>query len=178
MQVAIASSYKPITSDDLFEKIWGEVTRDDYQLQSSAFRMREDYAVLHYQLGGRGPRISANRYDVLQFGYERSTFFGPTLHLTAWPEWMYWENLPPHGWDIRVPPLTYRLAPADPDQPHLVTVIGEREANHKHFVSYTFGRSRDYFCVRRKIQSSRSPGIDPTLWTIDVMAPMPTSSTT
>jgi len=140
--------YVRISPEDPFEKVWEQVNRPDYELEMSAMNWRSKFAILHYKLGGRGPRVSAQLYEAIKDGYDK--YFAPSLRLTAWPEWMWWENLQPHGWDLRTSLLRWRLGPADPDHPERVEVVGEREKGHWTLVRYTFDRDKDWLCVRQE----------------------------
>ncbi len=131
--------YVKITPQDPFAKLWAQVNRPDYGLSLTALTWRDALAVVIH--GQRAAQIQRAIKD----GYETS--LAPSLHMTAWPEWMWWENLNPHGWDLSTPPLTWRLGPPDPDQPEQVQAIGERPRGHYTAIRYTFDRSKDWVCV-------------------------------
>jgi len=140
--------YVKISPTDPFGKLWEQVNRDDYELDMSAMTWQGKFAILHYKLGGRGSRVSAQLYGAIQSGYEK--FFAPSLRFLAWPEWMWWENLQDHGWDLRQTPFQWRLGPADPQNPDRVEVIGERKKGFWTLVKYIFDRSKDWLCVRQE----------------------------
>lgn len=84
--------YVRIGPGDPFRKLWGQVTRDNYELDMSALRRGNRYAIIHYDLTGRGPSVSAKVYaSPMKHGYDDN--WGPTLHELAWPEWVWSENL-------------------------------------------------------------------------------------
>lgn len=140
--------YVTIGPEDPFGKLWAQVTRHDYELTKSAMTFQGKYAILHYKLSGRGPRVSAQLYDAIKDGYEKA--FAPSLRSTAWPEWIWWENLHPHGWNLRTPPFKWRLGPSDPEHPGWIEVIGERAQGLCTLVKYTLDRERDWLCVRQE----------------------------
>jgi hypothetical protein len=139
--------YVKIGPEDSFAKLWQQVTRFDYDLESTDMTWQGKYALLHYKLGGRGPRTSAELCEAFTGGHER--YIGPSLRMTAWPEWMWWENLQPHGWDLRTPALKWRLGPADASHPEHVQVIGERDKGAYTRIEYTFDRTKDWLCVEQ-----------------------------
>ena len=139
--------YVKIGPEDAFAELWEQVTRPDYELESSTMTWQGKLAILHYKLGGRGPRTSAQLCEAFNGGHEK--YIGPSLRMTAWPEWMWWENLQPHGWDLRTSPLRWRLGPADDAHPDRVQVIGECEKGSYTLVKYTFDRSKDWLCVEQ-----------------------------
>ncbi|MEX0885830.1 MAG: hypothetical protein WD009_05260 [Phycisphaeraceae bacterium] len=158
-----------IGPSDPFEDVWEQVTREDYELQSSVMARGEHYALVHYNLGGRRPRVSAKLQESL-IGFGDQLYWGHTLAQLAWPEWIWTENLHPHGWDLRHPPLAYHVLPANPDQPNLVEVVGEREHPNWGYVRYTFDRSRDYLCVRREHRELRSRA---RVWQVEAFGQTP-----
>lgn len=142
--------YVPIAPTDPMDKLWQQVTREDYELESTVIKYGDGpYAIVNYDLAGRGPRVSARLHESLIESRRLHT-----LRQAAWPEWVWTENLHPHGWDLRVPPLEYRLLPPDPDRPGLIDVVGERDHGNWGYVRYTFDRSRDYLCIRREFRRS------------------------
>ncbi len=140
--------YVRISPTDPFETLWTRVNRADYELTMSAMTWQGQFAILHYKLDGRGPRVSAQLYAAIKDGYEK--FFAPSLRMTAWPEWMWWENLQPHGWNLQEAPLHWRLGPEDPRHPERVEVIGERQQGFRRLIRYTFDRSKDWLCIRQE----------------------------
>lgn len=140
--------YIKVQPTDPFEKLWAQVNRPDYEPTMSAMTWRDQFAILHYKLAGPGPRVSAQLHAVIKDGYEKS--FAPSLRMTAWPEWMWWENLEPHGWDLRNAPFRWRLGRSDPDHPERVEVVGERTAGFWTLVRYTLDRDKDWLCVRQE----------------------------
>lgn len=152
MHTGNSQAFVRINPDDPFDKLWTQVTRSDYTLQNTAMVWQNRFAVIHYNLAGRGPRTSAKLYDnLLDNGY--ADYFGPALRFSAWPEWFTGENITPTGRDVREPLLTYRVLPADPQQPTLVDVVGERNSKHAwSYVRYTMDREKDYLCIRQELR--------------------------
>ena len=74
------------------------------------------------------------------------------MRFVAWPPWVHWENLLPHGRDLSDPPLQWRLLPADPEHPNWAQVVGERDRRDLFYVQYTFDRRRDWLCIRQEMR--------------------------
>jgi len=144
--------YVETSPDEPFATAWKEVNRSDYGLEITAMRWDDRYAIVHYKLSGRGPRVSAKLFDTLgPAGYE-GPYFDPAIRFVSWPEWISWENLHPHGRNLREPALQWRLLPASPDRPETVTVEGRRDRGDLIYVRYTFDSSKDWLCIRQELR--------------------------
>ena len=142
---------REVEPGDVMVEAWSVMTGSGFKPEMSVIKFGDQFAMVSYDLGGRGPRISAQlQPTLLSGGYDN--YWGHMSRAIAWPRWMDTENLHPHGRDIRKPLLTWRLLPQDPEHPDWIDVVAERDTKSTNYAHYTFDAAHDYLCIRREIR--------------------------
>ena len=137
-----------VEPDEGLDDAWSVMMDQGFKPEMSTIRFGDRFASVHYNVGGRGPRISASIQETL-ISHEYDRNWCPALLAVAWPEWRDIEVYP-HGRDIQTPVLAWRVLPRDDANPQYVDIVGERDANSRNYMRYTFDEAHDYVCIRRE----------------------------